>query len=220
MAAKDILRFSAGERVFHWVYFVSFVMLAVTGSFVYVPWLAFAVGEAGETSRLLHRLFAVVFLASPILPLVISPRRYLRNLGEAFSWRGEDVRGLWVILTRYYWTGNRRGLPPQGKFTAGQKLHVAVQFVASAVIGVTGLILWFGPGYLSIAWLRWGVLLHGLSAAAVLCFVLVHLYMVVLHPLTNEAIAAMTLGTVSEDYARTHHPRWYEALARRRAERS
>ena len=220
MDAKEILRFSAGERIFHWVYFLFFVVLAGTGAFLYVPWPAFAVGEAGETSRLLHRLFAVGFLASPLLPLVISPRRYLRNLGEAFSWRGEDVRGLWVILTRYYWTGNQQGLPPQGKFTAGQKLHVAMQFVASAVIGVTGLILWFGPGYLSRGWLGWSVLLHGLSVVVVMCFVLVHLYMVVVHPLTNEAIAAMTLGTVSDDYARTHHPRWYAALERRRAGRS
>jgi formate dehydrogenase subunit gamma len=218
--AKEILRFSAGERIFHWVYFLFFVMLAGTGAFLYVPWPAFTAGEAGETSRLLHRLFAVGFLASPLLPLVISPRRYLRNLGEAFSWRAEDVRGLWVILTRYYWTGSQRGLPPQGKFTSGQKLHVAMQFVASAVIGVTGLILWFGPGYLSHGWLGWSVLLHGLSAVVVVCFVLVHLYMVVVHPLTNEAIAAMTLGTVSDDYARTHHPRWYAALERRRAGRS
>lgn len=220
MDAKGILRFSAGERIFHWVYFVAFVVLAVTGAFLYVPWLAFTVGEAGETSRLLHRLFAIGFLASPLLPLVISPRRYLRNLGEAFSWRGEDVRGLWFILTRYYWTGNKRGLPPQGKFTAGQKLHVVLQVVASAVIGVTGLILWFGPGYLSAVWLGWSVLLHGLLAVVVICFVLVHLYMVVVHPLTNEAIAAMTLGTVSEDYAQTHHPKWYAALERRRAGRS
>ena len=220
MDAKGILRFSAGERIFHWVYFLFFVVLAATGAFLYVPWPAFTVGEAGETSRLLHRIFAVGFLASPLLPLVISPRRYLRNLGEAFSWRGEDVRGLWVILTRYYWTGSQRGLPPQGKFTAGQKLHVALQFVASAVIGVTGLMLWFGPGHLSRGWLGGSVLLHGLSAVVVVCFVLVHLYMVVVHPLTNEAIAAMTLGTVSDDYARTHHPRWYAALERRRAGRS
>lgn len=220
MGASDILRFSAGERIFHWVYFLCFVVLAVTGSFIYVPWLAFAVGEAGETSRLLHRLFALGFLASPLLPLAISPRRYLRNLGEAFSWSGEDVRGLWVILTRYYWTGSQRGLPPQGKFTAGQKLHVVIQFAASAVIGVTGIILWFGPGYLPIGWLRSSVLLHGGLAVVALCFVLVHLYMVVAHPLTNEAIAAMTLGTVSDDYARTHHPRWYAGVERRRADRS
>lgn len=220
MDSKAILRFSAGERIFHWVYFVSFVVLAVTGAFLYVPWLAFAVGEAGKTSRLLHRLFALGFLASPLLPLFIAPRRYLRNLGEAFSWRSEDVRGLWVILTRYYWNGSQRGLPPQGKFTAGQKLHVVVQFMASAVIGVTGLILWFGPGHVSVGWLGWSVLLHGLSVVVAMCFVLVHLYMVVVHPLTNEAIAAMTLGTVSDDYARTHHPRWYAELERRRAGRS
>ena len=73
---------------------------------------------------------------------------------------------------------------------------------------------------MSVGWLGWSVLLHGLSVVVAMCFVLVHLYMVVVHPLTNEAIAAMTLGTVSDDYARTHHPKWYAALERRRAGRS
>ena len=219
MNGNAILRFSAGERIFHWVYFVSFVALALTGAFLYVPWLAFTAGEAGETSRFLHRLFAVGFLISPLLPLAISPRRYVGNLAEAFSWRGEDVRALWIILTRYYWTGSQDGLPPQGRFTAGQKLHVVVQFLSSGVIAVTGLILWFGSGYLPVGGLRWSVMLHGLSAVGALCFVLIHLYMVIIHPLTNEAIAAMTLGTVSAEYARTHHPKWHAALERRRAAR-
>ena len=219
MNGRRILRFTAGERIFHWVYFISFLVLAVTGAFLYLPVFSFTMGEAGETSRFLHRLFAVGFLMSPLLPLVRSPRRYLQNLREAFTWRGEDVRGLWVILTRYYWTGNPAGLPPQGKFTAGQKLHVVMQFLTSSVLAVTGLLLWFMSGMVSVEVLRWSVLLHGLSAFVAVCFVLIHLYMVIFHPLTNEAIAAMTLGTVSEDYARDHHPKWYAALERQRVGR-
>jgi formate dehydrogenase subunit gamma len=216
---KRILRFTAGERIFHWVYFISFLVLAVTGAFLYLPIFSFTMGEAGETSRFLHRLFAVGFLASPLLPLIRSPRRYLQNLREAFTWGAEDVKGLWVLLTRYYWTGNQAGLPPQGKFTAGQKLHVVMQFLTSSVLAVTGLLLWFGPGMLSTGPIRWSLVLHGLSAVVAVCFVLVHLYMVILHPLTNEAIAAMTLGTVSDDYVRDHHPKWYAALERQRASR-
>lgn len=219
MNGKRILRFTAGERIFHWVYFISFLALAVTGAFLYLPIFSFTMGEAGETSRFLHRLFAVGFLMSPLLPLVRSPKRYFQNLGEAFTWRGEDVKGLWVLLTRYYWTGNQAGLPPQGKFTAGQKLHVVMQFLTSSVLAVTGLLLWFMSGMVPVEVLRWSVLLHGLSAFVAVCFVLVHLYMVIFHPLTNEAIAAMTLGTVSEDYARDHHPKWYAALERQRASR-
>ena len=219
MSDIRILRFTAGERVFHWVYFLSFLVLAATGAFLYLPIVSFSRGEAGETSRFLHRLFAVLLLLSPILPLIFSPVRYLRNLAEAFTWRGEDVRGLRVALTRYYWTGSSVGYPPQGKFTAGQKLHVVLQFLASGVLAVTGLLLWFMVGKVSVEVLRWSVLLHGLSAVVATGFVLVHLYMVILHPLTNEAIAAMTLGTVSDDYVRQHHPKWYAALERQRAGR-
>lgn len=211
-----VLRFTSAERVFHWTYFVTFVALALTGAFLYVPWRPFATAEAGETSRLVHRIFAVVFLASPVLPLIFSPRRYLRNLRDAFRWRGADLRSLWMLLTRYYWTGDAKGLPPQGRFTAGQKLHVVIQFLLSGVLAVTGLALWAYFSGLPMVGLQWSVILHGLSAVIAVCFVAIHVYMVTLHPMTNQAIAAMTLGTVFEEYARRHHPRWYEELKRER----
>jgi formate dehydrogenase subunit gamma len=216
---KRILRFTAGERVFHWVYFITFLVLALTGAFLYVPWRSFSMGEAGQMTRFVHRLFALGFLASPLLPLIFSPRRYLRNLGEAFTWRAEDLRGLRVMLTRYYWTGDSAGLPPQGKFTAGQKMNIVMQVSTFCILAATGLILWFGRGILPVGAMQWSLVLHGLSAVIATCFVLIHIYMVTLHPLTSEAIAAIFSGTVSEDYARDHHPDWHASLERDRSGR-
>lgn len=217
MSARELLRFTKGERLFHWVYFVAFAVLALTGAFLYLPWLPFSIGEAGEMSRFIHRLFAVVLMAVPILTLVFSPRGFLADLKEGLSWRGEDLRALGIFLTRYYWTGDSRGLPPQGKFTAGQKLNVTMQVLTFIVMAVTGLILWLGAGYVPIWALRWSVVLHGLAAFGVTCFVLVHIYMVTILPMTNRAIASIIVGTVSEEYAREHHPRWVEELEKRRA---
>ncbi len=216
MKPGEILRFTRGERVFHWVYFVSFLVLAVTGAFLYVPWLPFSAGEAGETSRLLHRVFAVALMAVPLLTLIFSPRGFAGDLRAALTWRGEDLKALWIFLTRYYWTGNSRGLPPQGKFTAGQKLNVGMQILVFFGMASTGLLLWLGQAVVPVWLLRWSVVLHGVSAVVATMFVLVHVYMVTLLPLTNKAIASMFLGTVSEEHAREHHPRWYAELERRR----
>ncbi|MBI2372062.1 MAG: cytochrome b/b6 domain-containing protein [Deltaproteobacteria bacterium] len=220
MNGRAISRFTAGERLFHWVYFVAFLTLATTGAFLYLPWFSFAIGESGETSRLLHRLFALLLLAVPILTLIVSPKEFRADLREGLTWRAEDRRALRVLLTRYYWTGDPAGLPPQGKFTAGQKLNIGLQILAFAVMAVTGLLLWFGRGLLPVGLLRWSLILHGGAAVAATCFVLVHIYMVTLLPMTNQAIASMFLGTVSEEHALTHHPKWYEALVRRRMSRA
>ena len=208
MIRRARVRFSAAERVFHWTYAVAFVALLVTGAFLYLPWTAFAMGEAGETSRLLHRLFAVMLVASPLVTLAWSAHGFASDLREALTWRRDDLSALRILLTRYYWTGDARGVPPQGKFTAGQKLNIAVQMVAFGVLAATGVLLWLGKGRVPIDVLRWSVVLHALAAVASTCFVLVHVYMTVALPMTKGAIASMLLGTMDEDYAERHHPGW------------
>jgi len=100
---RMLVRFTRGERLFHWVNFITFVVLAVTGTFLYVPWRPYAAGEAGETSRYLHRLMAIVFIATPILTMLLSRGRgFLGDLREAFTWRAEDFRALGVLVTRTY----------------------------------------------------------------------------------------------------------------------
>ena len=39
MNEQTFVRFTRGERLFHWVNFITFVVLAVTGAFLYVPWV-------------------------------------------------------------------------------------------------------------------------------------------------------------------------------------
>lgn len=208
MNGRTLVRFSAAERIFHWTYFVAFVALVATGVFLYVPWPAFAMGEAGETSRLVHRLFAVILVASPLVPLAFSSRGFIADLREALTWRRDDMKTLRILLTRYYWTGDASGLPPQGKFTAGQKLNIAAQIAVFAVLAASGVLLWLGKGRVPVELLRWSVVLHGLAAVGGTCFAIVHIYMTVALPMTKGAVASIVLGTMNDDYARKHHPRW------------
>ena len=208
MNTTIVVRFSAAERLFHWAYAIAFIVLALTGAVLYLPWVSLSMGEAGETLRLLHRIFAVVLLATPLLPLLLSPRGFLADLRGA-AWRFQDVRAAWVLLTRYYWTGDPRGLPPQGKFTAGQKINIAMQIVAFVVMGATGLLLWLGRGLVPLEALRWSVTLHATAAVIATCFAIAHIYMVTMLPMTRDAVATMILGTMDRHYAEEHHPGWF-----------
>jgi formate dehydrogenase subunit gamma len=209
----SVARFTPAERAYHWIYALAFIVLAVTGFILFVPWTAFAAGEAGQTTRLVHRLASVPLLAAPLLMLIACRRRFLGDLREAFTWRRDDWVSLRVLITRSYWTGDKDGLPPQGKFMAGQKLNIVFQAVTFVALGVTGLALWLGKGALPAGLMNGLVLLHALSAILATCIAIVHIYMVTTMPFTRGAIGTMFTGRMPDDLARSHHARWYEGAS-------
>ena len=131
MQSRYVRRFSASERLAHWLHFLAFTVLLGTGGFLYMPALQpFTVGAAGEAARLAHRVAAVVFIVTPLLYLMGDSRGFLGSLRESFSWGADDLR--WLRLAwRYYTQGaNAEGVPPQGKYNAGQKLNALTQIIA------------------------------------------------------------------------------------------
>lgn len=213
MDSRYVKRFSASERVAHWLHFLAFVVLLGTGGFLYTPALhAFTVGPAGEAARLAHRIAAVAFIVTPLVYLFGDPKGFFGSLRESFSWGRDDInwlRSAW----RYYTQGaNAKNIPPQGKYNAGQKLNALTQIIAFVLFTVTGLIMWFGNGSVAPIVLRWSVIIHDLSVTAVLALFLVHLYQVTVHPFTRESIMAMFEGVVTHEYAQEHHAKWYEKV--------
>lgn len=213
MAEKRIRRFNALQQAVHWILAVSFVVQLLTGAFLYVPqFAAYTIGPAGKASRLLHRVGFVGLVLAALLYLIGDFRSLGADMREIFSWSGEDIAWLWAATTRYYWTGDSRGMPPQGRYNAGQKLNYLVQVLGFLILLITGLVMWFGVGAVPAALWRWMVFLHDIAATFVVGFFALHLYLSTLHPLSKESITAIFLGTVSEEYAKEHHPRWYEQV--------
>ncbi len=208
MEDRYVVRFSASERLAHWLQFLAFSVLLVTGLFIYAPALqAFAVGRAGEASRVLHRISAIVFMISPLIYLVGNPSAFFSSLREAFSWSANDRTWLSKAIS-YYTNGEVSDMPAQGKYNGGQKLNAVVQIVAFLVFVITGLIMWFGKGSVSPGLFAFSVLLHDLAVIGAVCLVMLHVYLVAIHPLTRESITAMFEGIVSRDYAQEHHAKW------------
>lgn len=208
MEDRYVVRFSASERLAHWLQFVAFSVLLVTGLFIYVPALqAFAMGRAGEASRVLHRLSAVVFMVSPLIYLLGNPSAFFSSLRDAFSWSADD-RAWLAKAVAYYTHGEVADMPPQGKYNGGQKLNAMVQIVTFVVFVVTGLIMWLGTEAVSPGMFAFAILLHDLAVIAAVCLVLLHVYLVTIHPLTRKSITAMFEGIVTREYAKEHHAKW------------
>lgn len=218
MIERRIQRFTGLQIAVHWIFALSFILAALTGTFLYLPrafdgrLAAYAIGQAGEASRLLHRVGGTGMLFAALLYLLGSLGDLGRDLREIFGWSGDDTKWLVGASVRYYWSGDRGDLPREGRYNSGQKLAYLVQVIGFLILLATGLIMWFGLGAVSAAILQWSNLLHNVAAVFTVGFFLLHLYLTSVHPLSRESISAIFTGTVSEQYARKHHPRWYEEV--------
>jgi formate dehydrogenase subunit gamma len=109
---------------------------------------------------------------------------------------------------------NREQVEPKdvGVFNAGQKLYFWTIAISAIIFLITGLFLWFDHMIP-----RWVVavsyVLHDIGALIMLAGFIIHIY---------EGTAAapgtfqsMVDGTVTEEWAWTHHPAWYEEVTGR-----
>jgi len=210
-----IPKYTTMERLGHWVHTATFVPLAITGLVLYVPFLQpLAQGEAGLFIRLVHRVAAVFFGLMPILYFVVQPRRFIMSIRE-FMFDKDDIG--WVQNAfSYYLLGRHAAMPPQGRFNTGEKLNGLIMCATWVVLGVTGLVMWFGKGAVPVELFRWMVLLHDLAMIAAVCMFLVHLFLAVAHPLMWAGLVSMRFGVTSAAYAAEHHARWYYGPKRAR----
>jgi formate dehydrogenase subunit gamma len=105
--------------------------------------------------------------------------------------------------------------PDTGFFNGGQKIQYWEIVAGCVVYLVTGIILWAGARTFG----RWPVavsyVLHDISALIMLGGIFIHIYLSTIgEPGTFQA---MTRGSVSEAWAWTFHPAWYEEVTGRDA---
>jgi formate dehydrogenase subunit gamma len=221
-----IPKYTLIERFGHWLHTATFVPLAITGLILYVPlFQSLAQGQAGYLVRLVHRVTAILFGLLPILYFIIEPRRFIMSIRE-FLFDRDDIG--WVLNAfSYYLLGRHTAMPPQGRFNTGEKMNGLIMCVTWVVLGVTGLVMWFGKGAVSVGPFRlglvvppglfhWMVLMHDVTMIVAVCMFLVHLYLAVAHPLMWAGLVSMRFGVTSAAYAAEHHAKWYYGPKRAR----
>lgn len=201
---ERLLRYRIGQRVVHALLASSFLVLLVTGLALIVPFMQ-PLAEGG-TSRLLHRIAAVLFMAVPVVYLVVDWRGALELVKESFTYDRDDLE--WAKYSYRYLFGRAVNMPPQGRLNAGQKVHHAGVIIFSALVVVSGLALWLGKGILGPAGLSVSALLHDVSMFALTILLVGHLYFTFVY----KALSSMTTGYVPAMEAEIEHPKWVEEL--------
>jgi formate dehydrogenase subunit gamma len=177
-----VTRFSRSERTFHWVNATFFVYLLGTGLILFLPRLSRLVGRR-PLMKDLHFWGGLGWIAALALIALLG-----------------DTRGLWRTMRELETLDHRR-------FNPGQKVNAILNAAITVLFVITGLLLWLGERDTRFR-LQNTVTLHDTLMYAALALLAGHLYLAVIHPTTRHALRGMTRGTVSEEWARRHHPRW------------
>lgn len=198
---QEILRYTMGERVVHWVVALSFLYLLLSGLALFYPpfyWLAGLLG-GGPVIRYWHPIVGVVFFGALVVMLLMWAR----------DMRLEAHDREWLRHLREYAVGDEERVPPSGRFNAGQKLLFYLQFLAGVLLLLSGVVLWFplafGRGLREASFV-----VHDLAATAAMGALILHVYMGVF--VIRGSWEAITRGTVTRRWAEAHHGRWYRQL--------
>lgn len=202
----ELLRHPVYTRVVHWTVAISFVLSLLSGFAIYSPWLyrwLTPLFGGGPLTRLLHPWFGLVFDIAFFFQFL--------NWFTPMRWTAADRH--WVRNVKTYVT-NREALAPEdtGFFNGGQKIYFWSIALSGLLFLVTGLLLWFDhvvpAGIVAVSYV-----LHGIAALIMLGGFIIHIYEgTAAQPGTFQA---MTNGTVTEEWAWTHHPAWFEKVTGR-----
>ncbi len=204
-----IPRYTNLERLLHWVHTASFIPLALSGFILFSPTLQCGVGcLAVRNLRILHRIAAVVFGATPIIYGLIQPRRLVMHVREFLTFCRYDIQWLKAAVP-YYLLGRHGAMPPQPRFNTGERLNALVMIVGTGAFGVSGLAMWFAKGFIPPNLYLALLIIHDLAFIVTFAMFIVHFYLAVIHPMMWQSLVSMRFGYVSESYAREHHARWY-----------
>ena len=222
-----IKRFTPSQRITHLFVILSFIMLALTGmtlKFAGMAWASHLANFLGgvHAAGNIHRFAAVItfgYFAFHIFSLI--RQKIKRHTGwgnfifgkNSLMFNMQDVRDFWGTIK---WFLNRGPRPNYGRWTYWEKFDYFAVFWGVAVIGFSGLILWFPEFFTAIfpGWLiNVAMIIHSDEALLAVGFIFtIHFFNTHLRPDAFPMDTVIFTGTVPFEEYRHDRPREFEEL--------
>jgi cytochrome b subunit of formate dehydrogenase len=224
---RQFVRFTRLQRILHICMIVSFITLATTGltlKFSYTAWASVVSHLLGgfESAGYIHRSAAVVMFSVFITHLVDLYRLKKR---EHTSWRslvlgpGSMVpnRRDWIeFVSTLKWFVGLGPRPAYGRWTYWEKFDYFAVFWGIAVIGSTGLTLWFPvffTRFIPGSFLNVATIIHSDEALLATGFIFtVHFFNTHLRPEKFPMDITVFTGRMPLEELKRDKPREYDAL--------
>jgi formate dehydrogenase subunit gamma len=209
---EKILRWALAERVEHLLIMILIPTFIITGLPIFdrglFGWMIIPPITI-DLFRDIHRIAAGLYAAVAIFH-VFYHTIGLRSTRMGVSFK--DIKDSIGIIK--YYMGLSKELPKIGFHNPTEKILVywgmAVWFML--FMGISGIILMF-PGYFP-AWIyEWALVIHDIFFLLITFVLLFHFYMSTLYKEHRPLLDGMfTDGMIPAEYAKTHHPLWYEEV--------
>jgi cytochrome b subunit of formate dehydrogenase len=205
-----MVRMTANQRWQHLILLASFIVLVVTGFALRFPesWIAQTLPMAECLRGIVHRVAGVILIGAGIyhlfyLAATAEGRRLIRDFAPA----PKDASDAWGTM-RYY-LGLSRQRPKFGRFSYAEKVEYWALVWGTALMGVTGLMLWakvWVGNLLARWWIDAATAVHFYEAVlATLAIVVWHFYQVFFDPDVYPMNWAWWDGKMPvEDYRHEH----------------
>jgi formate dehydrogenase subunit gamma len=196
----ELLRHPVYTRVLHWTVAISFVLSLLSGFAIYSAWLyrwLTPLFGGGAMTRFLHPWFGLLFDIAFFFQFL--------NWIVPMSWTQADRR--WTRRIKEYVSNEEKvEASDVGFFNGGQKLYFWTIVASGVLFLISGLLMWFDN--IVPRWLvALSYVVHDIAALIMLAGFIIHVYEgTAAQPGTFQS---MTDGTVTEEWAWTHHPAWY-----------
>ena len=224
---RQFVRFTRLQRILHICMIVSFLSLATTGltlKFSYTKWAAVLSRLLGgfESAGNIHRSAAIVMFGVFIAHLV---DLYKLKRREHTTWRSlvlgpgsmvPNRRDLTELIGTLKWFVGRGKRPAYGRWTYWEKFDYFAVFWGIAVIGSTGLTLWFPvffTRFIPGSFLNVATIVHSDEALLATGFIFtVHFFNTHLRPEKFPMDITVFTGRMPLEELKRDKPREYEAL--------
>ena len=204
-SGKKVRRLTSMQIISHWfmVALIGFMsltgILLLFGRFIIIPLIgADTFSPIASASKEGHNLMGPLVVVSLILMLAY----YIR-----YNWPAKgDLKWLFTLGGLL----SKKHLEV-GFFNAGEKVLFWLTIVLGIVISASGLLLLFPYYEATIERTQLALLIHAIAALILIAMAFGHIWMV----LTVEGtIDAMKDGKVDENWAKSHHSRWYATASK------
>ncbi|HVL66953.1 MAG TPA: cytochrome b/b6 domain-containing protein [Vicinamibacterales bacterium] len=224
-AAQYVSRFGRTDRVLHGCLMFSFLGLALTGLplvFSHAPWAAVLARALGgvPAAGVLHRVCAVVLIAVFLTHVARLVKRVVLDRDYTIFWGPASMvpqpRDLDELRRHLLWFVGRGPRPRFERYTYWEKFDYWAVFWGMAIIGGSGLMLWFPEAFSHLVpgWVfNIALLVHGEEALLAVGFIFtIHFFNGHLRPEKFPMDMVIFTGRVSEAELRHERPGEYERL--------
>jgi formate dehydrogenase subunit gamma len=204
-SGRVLVRFSAFERLVHWMTATCFIILAISGlnitfgKHVLLPLIGPEVFTTfSQWMKYAHNYLSFPFTLGVVLIFLMWIAWNIPNRVDV-QWLKE---GGGIVGDKH---------PPAYRFNAGQKMIYWIVVLGGAAVAVTGYILMFPFYGTDMVAMQWAQIIHGIVALLFVAAMLGHIYIGTIG--MEGAFEAMWDGTVDANWAKEHHSLWAEKEA-------